>query len=488
MDNTLSLDDFYGFSGLDPVEGIKRMEHLLRHSRGLQGPLLRSILTLLTLSPEDTLRYFLGHPSVDMSSLNTDDILSWSDNNVRTLQRPQKNIDIVLDVLSRYNKIYSLDTDADIISLISSLSETPNDTGTLVLIRHCFDYRRLIRYGFIPESKYIHSGIEDDYLTGMRDGEMMFWHNKSSQSIQRVLGWKHHTLESAKRVGITMGDSLPLILLSDYPGQYTYNKSKRPRNDMSMFKTAINHRISKEDIAKDVDSDFSSITLSGVTWKLIPVTRYAAGMKRGLFYNGTTDEESEADVYCGTFYYLEEESDTYLMVREKNTHQSFNKTTAMREIAPDKITYTKNSHIVDAHIYGHISVHPVLVLGAPMDGSQKTRLPVHCLQCPDGPLGSALPNGLPQDLILTPQEVGKVLGLDTSGLDQTPHYAGVKMTLYAEEDRFDQPLCIACKERGIDVLILTHMVGSRQVVKEVLDTRSRSESFNSLCYTIAVPR
>ena len=38
------------------------------------------------------------------------------------------------------------------------------------------------------------------------------------------------------------------------------------------------------------------------------------------------------------------------------------------------------------------------------------------------------------------------------------------------------------KERGLDVIVLTHMVGMYQVVTEILDTRSRAESFNSLLY------
>lgn len=71
-----------------------------------------------------------------------------------------------------------------------------------------------------------------------------------------------------------------------------------------------------------------------------------------------------------------------------------------------------------------------------------------------------------------------------SGLDQTPRYAGEYLDLYAREDDWDQILCVGAAQAGFDIVVLTSMVGMFQVVTEVLDTRSREESFFSLLYVI----
>lgn len=55
--------------------------------------------------------------------------------------------------------------------------------------------------------------------------------------------------------------------------------------------------------------------------------------------------------------------------------------------------------------------------------------------------------------------------------------------LYAAEDYLDQPLCSMAAKAGYDIVILENMVGSFQVVTEVLDVRSRKDSFLSLIYT-----
>ena len=97
---------------------------------------------------------------------------------------------------------------------------------------------------------------------------------------------------------------------------------------------------------------------------------------------------------------------------------------------------------------------------------------------------------LPDDLMMTPSEAFAADGGDNelwtyesvAALPQVKHIAGSYLGLYAFEDKLDQPLCIAAREQGLDVVILTHMVGRFQVVTEVLDTRSREKSFASLVY------
>ena len=62
------------------------------------------------------------------------------------------------------------------------------------------------------------------------------------------------------------------------------------------------------------------------------------------------------------------------------------------------------------------------------------------------------------------------------------HYAAHLLGYYAKEDSLDQILCDLARKFGYDVVILTNMVGSQQIVTEVLDTRPREESFANLHY------
>lgn len=66
---------------------------------------------------------------------------------------------------------------------------------------------------------------------------------------------------------------------------------------------------------------------------------------------------------------------------------------------------------------------------------------------------------------------------EVDALPPVKFYVGEQLKLRADEDDFDQPICLAGKKKDIDIIILTHIVGSRQVVTEVLDTKDRSDSF-----------
>lgn len=55
-------------------------------------------------------------------------------------------------------------------------------------------------------------------------------------------------------------------------------------------------------------------------------------------------------------------------------------------------------------------------------------------------------------------------------------------SFYAVGDGLDQILGAAGSVLGYDIIIFQKMVGCFQIITEVLDTRSREESFNSLIY------
>lgn len=212
-----------------------------------------------------------------------------------------------------------------------------------------------------------------------------------------------------------------------------YEGSKRPVTDMSLFRNSLSIKAKADNI---IDG---RITIDGQIWNIIPVTRYASGMSRGQFFK----REAKEEIY-GTFYYLEPESSTGLVYR--TALKAFNKTDAMIKLGILNIKQPGVSDIVTEaglHIRGYY----------------------------------------PRDLIMTPMQASELKrwryaweddiqdSVDPAMLPQIPHYAGDYLELYAEEDLFDQPLCIAAKAAGYDIIILESMVGGFQIVTEVLDAR-----------------
>ena len=101
---------------------------------------------------------------------------------------------------------------------------------------------------------------------------------------------------------------------------------------------------------------------------------------------------------------------------------------------------------------------------------------------------------LPKDLMLTPTEYISFItqnpNIENPSIqsdiisDNSKHYVGTILSLYALEDGFDQPLCELGRDKNLSIIILESMIGSHQVVTEVLDTRPREESFRSLVYIV----
>lgn len=89
---------------------------------------------------------------------------------------------------------------------------------------------------------------------------------------------------------------------------------------------------------------------------------------------------------------------------------------------------------------------------------------------------------LRSDLIYTPKELYDEIGYGGEDISQYPLYAGELLRLYAGEDIFDESLYKAASSSGIEIVVLTRMVGIKQIVIEVLDTRSRVECFKNLVF------
>ena len=155
---------------------------------------------------------------------------------------------------------------------------------------------------------------------------------------------------------------------------------------------------------------------------LIPVVRYQAGMSRGLY------NEEYSDKFCGTFYYFEPNSE-YFLVSEKIL------------IAVNKMT---------AYYYLQ-------------DSNDKEKSKIQILDL----IHSSL-------FYLTDQEVESSFNRMLVGVVK------YNKNMYAIEDIYDQVLCKLASSKGIDTIILAGMTGQSRIVTEVLDTRSREESFSSI--------
>ena len=223
-----------------------------------------------------------------------------------------------------------------------------------------------------------------------------------------------------------------------------------PRNDMGLFRTVEGTMLYKFPENSD-------------TW--LPVVRYASSLSAGQFFSEAKDKEPP----CGTFYYVEPESTTILQF--KRPLYAVNKTHALAQLVGAQSKRELNSQY-------------------------------HALGIPYGDMLLSVQNNWyfisrPSKMIWTPlqfveyiqQERGsKMAAVEKSAIDywnvqmDRVCYVGQRLGLYADEDVMDQALCRLATKKGYDVVVLSHMVGSRQVVQEILDVRDRIESFKSLAW------
>ncbi len=344
---------------------------------------------------------------------------------------------------SPYPRIYTLE---ELISL-SDLCVSKATNLVIYNMTTYLDVNIMMKYGLFPTENF--DKATTDKLT-MNESTYNFWHRDSPTSITKYRNnstWYYSTLETHKQNGVQLAISIPLLYLAPH---LVYNESKRPKNDMLMFRSPLSITISKDDI---VDN---KVLLNNILWNVIPVTRYARGMSKGMYYS----DLKEPVEFCGTFYYNEPESDTYLAYQTFRVY--FNKTVAAIKLGEE---FGENNDLTEA-----IPNNKALMMHI---------------------------NGeLPSNLMMTPLELSNFIknnGLSTRGLagqryneiSPNKEYVGMDsaLRLYSAEDGLDQILCQIGKKHGIDIIILTHMVGSHQVVTEILDTRIRVESFKSLIYT-----
>lgn len=248
--------------------------------------------------------------------------------------------------------------------------------------------------------------------------------------VDSIKSFKYKTLAQMKRDAQTSPKSFALLL---FMPQMVFKESKRARTTMR---------------------DFGAIPLAQIVSikpaqenGYIPITRYAKGMSKSLFYSRNSSKQ-----YCGTFYYYEPESTTFLKYSRALT-------------AKDK-------------------VYAAAKLGVTIREKNIVKFPEE--------FETNLNLNTDNNFLLTPKEFTVLYPLykkddyesliEVEKAQDRVFYTAPSFGYYASQDDLDQPICDAARAQGYDVVFLTHMVGSRQIVFEVLDTRPRNESFANLYF------
>jgi len=213
-----------------------------------------------------------------------------------------------------------------------------------------------------------------------------------------------------------------------------------------------------------------------------PILRYAEGMSRGGYYNS----EAAIKSYCGTFYYIDLDEDRYLRLGNfrifRNKYAAF---MGMKESIPNE----ELQNLLEYNVFKLL-----LAFDDPTDEGRQSSLfscaIVRVLYDEDSededlenlsPEQQSLQRQLFYDFMIESKKIvsedGRIWYDPETNRDYTGRYIDL---LYADEDRFDQAICLMAKHLEIDCIILTHMVGKTRLVSELLDTRDRVESYGNI--------
>lgn len=349
----------------------------------------------------------------------------------------------------------SLSLDDQLQSLVKETQSKMSDPNILITVESPMigTLETMMRSGFFPLDF-------DPYRLTMDYETYKFWHpdaelkNIEEQRYQNNKVWVYGTLDQYKEGAASNAISYYLMHMAP---DLLYKKSKRPKMDMMIFRTSENKVIEKELIVGE------NFMIDGELFSTIPVTRYGLGMSRGMYHDETESQ------YLGTFYYYEPESLTYLSYKTSRTY--FNKTDAIIKLCEefndeyDKLVVSLTLQRVKNHMDGKL---PKDLMMTPFEYTRALF---------EGSLSACKKH--PQSFSVLKENYMKKAKLASP----EKHYSGVKLGMYACEDILDQTLAKIARRNGIQVIVLTDMIGSYQVVSEVLDTRDREESFRSLIYS-----
>ena len=260
----------------------------------------------------------------------------------------------------------------------------------------------------------------------------------------------------------------PHYIYAGYLG--TFQQSERPYTSMSHLRKSEGKVLSSS-FVKDSKGAPQLILddKTGKNVKIIPISRYAIDQLSGTYY-----KKEEKKSYCGTFYFWEPDSNVYLELG--NSMYANNKFDALFQL--DKYDKKEND-IYDAYLYAYALLYlkKILQLNLLDDKFIEEFDPKTFHE-------SKKANHFIKELLKL-FESGNSEYFEMDDMYYTlaeKKYVGNKFDAF--EDGLDQILCKVAKAKGIDTIILSKMPASRRINTEILDTRSREESLNSLVWQV----
>lgn len=312
-----------------------------------------------------------------------------------------------------------------------------------------YTLRHLMYHGFVAQSWNISEEIFEHIFFRRYNVETLeYWTGYNMEDdlendLENVPKFVYSSIDHIKAKAEVSPDSFLLLLFAPH---LVYKESKRAMTTMRQFFDPAPRYISRKEMSDNPNT-------------YIRVTRYARGMSRGLFFNDDDDDEEEKQAYCGTFYYQEPGSNVVL--KYNNPLKAIDKAEAGLELAS------------------------ILSAGSLSD-SNNMKIAEDLLKLSNR-LRITFLLGVERKFMLTPVEYNK-FHPSPAAMDyfkdslqlEREYYAIQHYSYYARQDELDQKICVVARALGYDVVLLTHMIGSRQIVYEVMDTRSREESFANL--------
>lgn len=336
------------------------------------------------------------------------------------------------------------------------LDETRNVTEASLPLYHIMtldDVRLLLFHGFVPE--FILDMEQPNYalfashliFRRYNDQTLRFWNPGVDQTVEEEGSAMYMSIERMKQRAYETASSLMLLLFAP---EHVYKQSKRPVNNMEMFKgvKCLHHSLAERQRVTNVP--------------YIPVTRYARGMSHGLYY---TDADADSSSFCGTFYYMEPESTTYLLATK--VFRAKTKTDAFNALISKISSYITRKQLKaqleepsldERNLLEQLKDSDLMFTPAQFEEFRRSANPY---------VQKAIAK---HDWTMLPL------------VQPRPYYCAHVLGLYAAEDYLDQAVCNAARERNVRVVVFERVVGSHQIVTEVLDVRPRQESFRNLCF------
>ncbi len=365
-------------------------------------------------------------------------------------------------------KLKKDDNIKDVIDIIEQDMLKQNLNIVKITLKGDYSYENVVYQGFMPVILSSSDSRNNDivfmlishFINKLSEEEQRLWYDTSYTEyidnfcidFEENFEFIYANLSGWKEFATTTSISFPLIL---YFKDQTY-KSNRPKTDMSMFRQVTSVYYDSGNITKNDTYSVNLVTDGNIKTKAISVTRYASGMSKGLYYSDKQDVK-----FCGTFYYYEPESTTYL--------------------AYNTIRIYRNKYEAIMSLYREFNISDIIEV--PWKDVDTTKWKYF------NDFGT-----LPNDMKMTISEYHKLtknLEYDIWDEDieyiesfKNKQYIAVKESLYALEDAYDQAICNVAHVNGIDIIILTSMIGKYQIVTEILDTRLRQVSFSNLLYPL----